>query len=634
LDLTDGGVVNLLGANTFTGDTRIQNQGLGRVTLNLANVDALAGSTLDMNSLDTGLLYFTVAGNNTYNLGGLKGTRYITSLDGNSLSIGANDQSTTYSGIITATGGLTKVGNGTLTLSGNNSYTGTTAIDSGTLAISGGLAIVNTGTVSLANAAGVGLNVTASETIGSLQGGGATGGTVTIDAAQTLTVAETGSATFSGVITGAGGLTKTDAGTLTLSGNNDFTGATSISGGILNLSNVSALATTSGITLSGSSGLTFSGASDTFTRSVTVSPAETGFLRNSGGGVITLSGALSKNGSVLRFAEGSFTITGGITGSNADSDVYYESGGVISLNATNTYNGPTYILNGTTVNANVAGALPTDSLTALTINGPSSTLVLGAHQSIASLAGDADATVALGSYTLTVNGSTATAFAGTISGTGSLAKAGSGNLTLSAATTFTGATTIDSGKVVAATANALGGTSSITVNNGGSLLVTANGSVNDAATITLAGGAVSFSGNISETFGALTLSANSSLDLGTESVVAIFASIAGLNTYTLSIYNWTGNTLWSGHPGGGQDQVYIGSSLSPSDLQQISFYSGTDPNSFIANAWQLATYEVIAVPEPSSLLTAGLLVSLLGWMNKKPLARILRRKISSSPSLA
>lgn len=147
-----------------------------------------------------------------------------------------------------ASGTLTKNGSGTVNLATTNTYTGTTSINGGTLQVSGGSAIANSGLVSIANAAGATFQVSASETIGALSGGGGTGGSVTIDAGQTLTLSS-GTQTFAGAISGGGALTISGAvqtlngalshgggislttGRLTLGGNNSYTGQTTVSAG-------------------------------------------------------------------------------------------------------------------------------------------------------------------------------------------------------------------------------------------------------------------------------------------------------------------------------------------------------------------------------------------------------------------
>ena len=154
--------------------------------------------------------------------------------------------------MISGTGGLTKTGPAALTLSGTNTYTGTTTINAGTLTASGGSAIADTSAVVLANAAGATLNLANNETIGNLSGGGAAGGNVTLGS-NTLTVNQTAATTYAGSISGTGGLTKIGTDTLTLAGANSYTGVTDINAGTLVAANAAALGGTGGGTNVGSS---------------------------------------------------------------------------------------------------------------------------------------------------------------------------------------------------------------------------------------------------------------------------------------------------------------------------------------------------------------------------------------------
>jgi len=135
--------------------------------------------------------------------------------------------------------GVTQNGNRTLTLSGNNTYTGATTVNLGTL--SAGVASVagvsgafgNNSAVTIANAAAT-LNLNGNSTqIGSLAGGGASGGTVAIGSATLTVGGDNTNTTYSGNITGNGGLIKIGSGNLTLDGNNPFTGNITINQGTL-----------------------------------------------------------------------------------------------------------------------------------------------------------------------------------------------------------------------------------------------------------------------------------------------------------------------------------------------------------------------------------------------------------------
>ena len=148
---------------------------------------------------------------------------------------------------IEGTLGITKNGSGIVSLgNANNTYTGTTAINAGTLQVTGGSAIINAGLVTLADVSGATLQVVGSETIGAISGGGASGGNVSIDSAQTLTLGS-GTQTHAGTVSGAGSLAiagavqtlsgavsnggglTVSAGRVSLGGNNSYTGTTSIS---------------------------------------------------------------------------------------------------------------------------------------------------------------------------------------------------------------------------------------------------------------------------------------------------------------------------------------------------------------------------------------------------------------------
>jgi simple sugar transport system substrate-binding protein len=122
------------------------------------------------------------AGTLTISTGGISGATQT-------LTVGGAGDTTIGAAIGTTTGGLTKDGAGVLTLSGTNTYTGATTINGGTLRAAGGSAIADTSPVTLANTAGVSLDLTANETIGNLSGGGVTGGNITLNG-NTLTVNE------------------------------------------------------------------------------------------------------------------------------------------------------------------------------------------------------------------------------------------------------------------------------------------------------------------------------------------------------------------------------------------------------------------------------------------------------------
>lgn len=95
------------------------------------------GDTIPVTLHKSGLLQL-----GTFNdtVGSIAGAGNISVASGGSLVVGRNDQSTTFSGVMSGTGRLQKVGAGTLTLRGTNSYTGETALSEGTLMVHGSIA--------------------------------------------------------------------------------------------------------------------------------------------------------------------------------------------------------------------------------------------------------------------------------------------------------------------------------------------------------------------------------------------------------------------------------------------------------------------------------------------------------------
>ena len=134
--------------------------------------------------------------------------------------------------------------------------------------------------------------------------------------------------------------------------------------------------------------------------------------------------------------------------------------------------------------------------------------------------------------------------------------------------------------------------------------------------MTLNGGTFN-TGGFSETLGVLTLSLSSVIDMGAgNSILHFLDSSAATWTGTLSIWNWSGNTL-----GGGTDQLYFGNGsgtgLTTSQLTQVKFYSDAG-TTILPYAPGFSNFtggfgEVVPVPEPSGVAVAIGLLGLAGW---------------------
>jgi len=262
---TSGQTVGLdIPSSTFTAD-QVLNQGLGGLT------KAGAG-TLALNQANT-YIGFTSISAGTLQLGSGTATGSLNTSSGINVASGATfavnqtdtvTQGTDFGSFIAGAGSLANVGSGALALNAPTYHTGNTSATVGNITLSHALAIQN----SALNTTGAGF-VTLSGVTTPTFGGLANSGTIR-DLATVISSGYTGvngvtnltlnpqsgsSFTYGGVIAdGATGmdLTKTGAGTQTLTGNNTYTGETYVNAGTLTLSGAAgALTGTTGLTLNG-----------------------------------------------------------------------------------------------------------------------------------------------------------------------------------------------------------------------------------------------------------------------------------------------------------------------------------------------------------------------------------------------
>ncbi|EDL8296869.1 AIDA autotransporter-like protein ShdA, partial [Salmonella enterica subsp. enterica serovar Senftenberg] len=476
-DVTDDATLELNTGGTF--DNAISGSGQvvksGDVTDD-ATLELNTGGDFTNNIGGTGCVEksgddtLTLSGSNTYTGGTLISGGTLVANDVNALGTGdVTDNAALmlntggdFTNNIGGTGRVEKSGDGTLTLSGGNTYTGGTLISGGTL---------------------VATNVDA---LGS--------GDVTDNATLEL---NTGG-DFDNAISGSGQVVKSGDETLTLSGANSYTGGTLISGGTLVASNVEALGTgdvTDNATLELNTG-------GDFINSI----GGTGRVEKSGDETLTLSGTNSYTGGTLISggtliatnvdALGSGDVTdnatlelntgGDFTNNISGSGQVVKSGDeTLTLSGANTYTGGTTISGGTLVASNVealgTGDVTDNATLELNTSGTFDNVISGSGQVVKS--GDDALTLSgANSYTggTTISGGTLVAsnvealgsgdvtndavlelntggdFTNNISGSGQVVKSGDETLTLSGANSYTGGTTISGGTLIASNVEALG----------------------------------------------------------------------------------------------------------------------------------------------------------------------------------
>jgi autotransporter-associated beta strand protein/T5SS/PEP-CTERM-associated repeat protein len=364
-----------------------------------------------------------------------------------------NGNNVTLASALSGPGGLTKVGAGTMTLSGINTYQGGTAINGGTLAVA---TDANLGAAS----GGVAFDG------GTLQflAGFTTNRAVTLNAGGGAFDTNGNNATLAGAIGGIGGLTKFGVGTLTLTGINTYAGGTMVSGGTLQLGDAANTGAIRGnvtnnarfdIVNADTSGIT----AITNTGTVSFFNAST-----AGSAVISNDGAIVFNDTS---SAGDATITSNfallfLNASSGGNAAITNNRGLAFLDASSAGNATIMTNNGgtTAFSANSTGG------SARLITNSGGAVDISALASAGMTAGSIEGagTYSLGSKQLTVGGNNLStqvsgliADGGAFGGTGgSLVKVGTGTLTLSGANTYSGGTTLAGGTLRLENNQALG----------------------------------------------------------------------------------------------------------------------------------------------------------------------------------
>ena len=266
------------------------------------------------------------------------------------------------------------------------------------------------------------------------------GGTIGVTGANVLT--------YGGVITGAGSLTKSDAGTLILSGVNTYSGSTLVNAGVLSISQDANLGTPPGAPVDH---LTFNGGTLQATASFALNANRRITLLGPGGTIDVTGANVLTYGGVIGFdGAGVFSLT--------------KSGaGTLMLSGVNTYSGMTAINDGVlsiSQDANLGTPPGAPVGNQLTFNG-------GTLQSTTSFTLNPNRGVTLnaGGGTFDVTGANVLTYGGVITGPGNLTKAGTGTLTLSGSNTYGGATLASGGTLQAGSATAFSANSAFTVNS-------------------------------------------------------------------------------------------------------------------------------------------------------------------------
>lgn len=494
LTIADGGAV--------TTPVMVVARDAGHGTLNLTGTAAARGR------LTTGQIT-KGAGNATLNLDGgilqasASQASFLNGFSAGDVTIGAGGAFIDTNGFdvgiaapLGGTGGLTKQDTGTLTLSGPNTYTGGTTIEGGMLRLApGGTlgATSNTTTIQFGSVLDLGGTTQTQAALnmltGTVQNGTMNadtfrlaGGTVAANATiNSPTAFDLQAGTVYGVLGGAGSLSKTGLGTVTLTNANTYTSGTTVRAGTLEVQNRDALGT-SLVRLAG-------GHLRSNIAGTTTLPNE---IRFQPGQISTLSAAPGQTLSIDFFASGS--------GSTIRFGTPTDTGTIIVAGPSFAYSRHALEVNGGTLRAG-SDQLSSHLNGAHTVTiARDATLDLAIYDTrISNLQGDG--TLISNAPRLRILSGT---FGGTIAGSAALVKPWTGTLTLTGTSTLTGPTTVEDGKLVingslasspvTVAGGSLGGTGTI-----GGLSVQSGGTAAPGNSI----GTLSVNGNVSFASGSL-----------------------------------------------------------------------------------------------------------------------------------
>jgi fibronectin-binding autotransporter adhesin len=618
------GALTIANSNGYSGGTtltagllNINNAsaiGSGLLTINGGTLDNTSGAAIAMTANNPQVWNADIVFNGTSSLNMGSGTvalgasRVVTVLGGD-LSVG---------GISGAGFSLTKAGTGTLTLTGANTYNSGTIVLAGLLQVAGGSNSLNTAGAITTSGGTLDLGGLGQSTSGliSFQGGGAQNGTLTETGVSAFD-AESGN--VNAVLDGNVGLNKTTSGTVVLGGANTYTGITSVSAGVLQLSAPNgSLPPASPITITGGT-------------------LDLGTQTQSTSGAVTVQGGVLQNGTLS--TTGAFTIQGGIVqlGTLSTSGVVTFQGGLVQSGTfTETNTADAFAAQNGTVNDVLAGSVGLNKTT-------TGTVVLGGNNLYTG-----NTTVSAGLLQLAGTNS----YAGTtnLSG-GTLQTLVSNALPATTTLVFTGSPTVDLAGTTSQTIAGLTATAADTsvIQNIGagqtlSIVSTAtaavvslsatNATTNVSVTVSGAGGLAitatngSFQMNMSETVGNVTSLSMSGLGSFSANVNEFDAGInpggagnGGSSLLVLAQSNTiTAQNLYVGK--GPYDQgntwgnMYLGAA---NTFNVANFYvgtgkegiAGTNPNgSVVSFNGQSGTFNLYGATGPGSLAEVT-----LGWYN-------------------